>query len=135
MFGQRTLFSFIKRLFQQNHELYFMYSITMQFLMIVETLSSIEIDVIAAKKHVFLNFIEKYLRLKWKKNVNLLNYHYGMSEYPWIYSNKHDGKLWIWQVSQCVGIMQHSDYAKICFDRILTVSTNGMGGNNITEQF
>ena len=64
IFGQRTLFSFIKLLFQQNHELYFMYSITMQFLMIVETLSSIEIDVIVAKKHVFLNFIEKYLRLK-----------------------------------------------------------------------
>ena len=41
-----------------------MYSITMQFLMIVETLSSIEIDVIVAKKHVFLNFIEKYVRLK-----------------------------------------------------------------------
>ena len=68
----------------------------MQFLMIVETLSSIEIDVIVAKKHVFLNFIEKYVRLKWKKKVNLLNYHYGMSEYPWIYLNKHDCKLWIW---------------------------------------
>ena len=30
-------------------------------------LSSIEIDVIVAKKHVFLNFVEKYVRLKLKK--------------------------------------------------------------------
>ena len=40
----------------------------MQFLMI-ETPSSIEIDVIVAKKHVFLNFIEKYVRLKWKRKL------------------------------------------------------------------
>ena len=28
---------------------------------------SIEIDVIVVKKHAFLNFIEKCVRLKWKK--------------------------------------------------------------------
>ena len=28
---------------------------------------SIEIDIIGIKKHVFLNFLENYVRLKWKK--------------------------------------------------------------------
>ena len=33
----------------------------------MKTQSSIEIDVIVVKEHVFLDFIEKHVRLKWKE--------------------------------------------------------------------
>ena len=39
IFGQRTFYSLIKLLFQEKNELYFMYSITLLFLMIVYYLS------------------------------------------------------------------------------------------------
>ena len=45
------------------------------------TKSSIEIHVLKVKKkkHVFLNFVEKYARLKGKKSSCYYNYHYWMS--------------------------------------------------------
>ena len=52
-----------------------------------KTQSSLEIGVIVVKKHVFLNFMENYVRLKWKKKkvkviITII------IEYTWICLNK-----------------------------------------------
>ena len=96
---------------------------------------SIEIDVTVVKKHVSLNFIEKYVGLKWKKRVNIIII--IIIEYAWISINKQGSeyasspkhakflnmaKFWIWQGSQYVNATQRSEYAIICLDRIRNIS-------------
>ena len=89
--------------------------------------------------YIFLNFVEKYVRLKWKKRklmlsrLSLLN----MPEYVRWCLNKQDSeyalgpkyakilnmaKFWIWQDSQYVSVTQHSEYARKCLDRVLNIS-------------
>ena len=60
-----------------------------------------------------------------------------MSEYAWICLNKQDSenvlspkhakilnreKFWIWQGSRYVSVTQHSEYPRICLDRVLNIS-------------
>ena len=100
------------------------------------TQSSIEIDVTVVQKHVFLNFIENYGRLKWKrKKIDviipiIIGYAWlclkeqdseqaSCSKYPKLL---HMTKFWIWQGRQYVNIPQHSEYARMCLERVLNIS-------------
>ena len=69
IFSQRTFFSIIKLVFRGKCKFYlFYYSIIFKDrVLFKQSQLSIEIDVIVVKKHVFLNFVEKYVRLKQKK--------------------------------------------------------------------
>ena len=42
------------------------------------------------KKHVFLIFVERYVRLKWKKKVNVISI--IINEYAWMGLNKQDSE-------------------------------------------
>ena len=97
---------------------------------------SIEIDVIAVKKnHVFLNFVEKYVRLKVKKQGNVIII--IIIEYAWMCLYKrysewasapryakilNMAKFWLWQGSQYANVTQRSEYARLCLDRVLNIS-------------
>ena len=65
---------FLELIFWEKREFYLFYfnSIFKDRVVFKETQSSIAIDVIVVKKHPFLNFVEKYARLKWKKEVNVI---------------------------------------------------------------
>ena len=98
----------------------------------------VKIDVTGVKKYVFLNFVEKYLRLKWKKEVNVIIT--SIIEYAQIFQNvpkQQDSiyvsdlnmpNFWIWQSSECGRVVNmralHSvvnmtEYAMIDFWNIL----------------
>ena len=74
IFGQRTFFSIIKIAFRGKPEFYLFYynAIFKDGVLFKQTQSSIEIDVIVVKKYVFLNFVEKHVRLKRKKKLNVI---------------------------------------------------------------
>ena len=88
-----------------------------------KTQPSIEIDVIVVKKYVFLNFVEKYVRLTWKNKVNVTIA--IIIDYAWICVNKQGSeyasgrkyvkilnmaKFWIWQGSQNESVKQRTEY-------------------------
>ena len=89
-------------------------------------------DVIVVKKHVFLNVVEKYERLKWKKikltwlQLSLLD----MPEYTWMCLYKQDSEYALSpkyakilnMSSQYGSVTQHFAYVRICLDRVLTIS-------------
>ena len=67
IFGETVFFSIIKHVFGERREFYLYYydHIFKDCVLFRWTCSSIEIDVIVVKKHVFLNFLEKYVRLSY----------------------------------------------------------------------
>ena len=69
IFSQRTFFSIVKLVFRGNCKFYlFYYSVIFKDrVLFKQSQLSIETDVIVVKKHVFLNLVEKYVRLKQKK--------------------------------------------------------------------
>ena len=82
IFGQRTFFSITKLVFQEKCEFYLFYylnTISKDWILFKYTWLRIQIGIIAMKKHVFLNVLEKYVRLKWKKASQ---YYYN---YPVLY--------------------------------------------------
>ena len=136
---QRIFFSIIKLAFWEKREFrLFYYKATFKDSVLFElTQSSIEIGLIVVKKHVFLNFNGKYLRLKWKKKVDLV---ITFIWYAWIGLNKQDSeyassfkirsscpKFWIWQSSEYgrvlnMWVLHSTEYAKICLDHVLNIS-------------
>ena len=66
IFGQRTFFSIIKLVLRQKYKFYLFYYnvIFKDHILVKQTQPIIEIDIIVVKKHVFLNFVEKYVGLK-----------------------------------------------------------------------
>ena len=66
MFGQRTFFSVNKLVFRgkRGFSLLCCSAILKDRVLFKQTQSTIEIDVNVVKKHIPLNFIEKYVRLK-----------------------------------------------------------------------
>ena len=82
-----------------------------------------------------LNFIGKYVRLKWKTKVNVVIT--MIIEYAWMCPYKQDSeyaldpkyakiltmaKFWLWHISQYASLTQRSEYARICLDRLLDIS-------------
>ena len=53
-----------------------------------------ETDVILVNKHAVLNFVEKHVRLKWKKRKSMLSKLslLNMPEYAWICLNKQNSE-------------------------------------------
>ena len=86
MLGQRTFFSIIKLVSRGKREFYLFYykAFLKDRVLFKKTQPSIEIDVIVVKKHIFLNFFEKYIRLKWKKKVNVILSLLNMPDYAYI---------------------------------------------------
>ena len=80
IFGHRTFFLIIKLIFRGKSEFYlFCYNaILKDCVLFYWTQLSIKIDVTVVKKTFFiLNFVEKYVRLKWRKEIKCyFNYHY-----------------------------------------------------------
>ena len=74
IFDQRPFFSTIKLAFRGKPEFYLFYynAIFKDRVLFKQTQSSIEIDIIVAKKHVFLSFVESSVRLKCKKRKLML---------------------------------------------------------------
>ena len=66
IFCQKTFFSIITLDFRGKRELYLFYynAIFKDRVLCKQTQSNIEIDAIVVKKHLFLNFAEKYVKLK-----------------------------------------------------------------------
>ena len=64
IFGQRTFLSIIKFVSREKHEFYLFYykAIFKDCILFKMTKSSIEINTIVVKKHMSLNFVEKYVR-------------------------------------------------------------------------
>ena len=140
IFGQRSLFSFIKLAFREKLEFYLLYynAIFKDCILFKETQSGIKIDVIVVKKHMPFKFPWKVCKIEVKKNKSscYFNYHY------WIYFNmpecasikmilnisrvpnmsKFICKFWIWQVSQYVIVTQRYEYARICLDKVRNIS-------------
>ena len=90
----------------------------------------------------YLNFVENYVRLNWKKKVNVIMTMINMRECAqfsiispwWAYINRilnalspkcakilNMAKFWIWQSSQYTSVSQRSKYGRICLDRILNI--------------
>ena len=84
--------SITKLVFHVKRELYLFYynTIFKDHILLKQTQSSIEIDAIIVKKHVFFNFVEKYARFKWKKKVNVIIT--IIIEYAWMCLNKKDSE-------------------------------------------
>ena len=79
IFGQRTFFFIVKLVFREKCEFYLFCDNTIlkDCVLFKQTQLSIEIDIIVVKKHIFLNFVEKYVRSKRKKeSLSYYNYHY-----------------------------------------------------------
>ena len=57
-----------------------------------------------------VNFVEKYLRLTWKKEVNVITS--IIIEYDWICLNKQDS----------ASVTQRSEYARIALQHVLNIS-------------
>ena len=67
VFGRKTV---VKLTFRGKHESYlFHYNAILKDRVFKKTQSSIEIDVMVVKKHDFLSFVEKNVRLKRKKET------------------------------------------------------------------
>ena len=81
MFGQRTFFSVNKLVFRgkRGFSLLCCSAILKDRVLFKQTQSTIEIDVNVVKKHIPLNFIEKYVRLK----GYFLNLDPGPGPGPW----------------------------------------------------
>ena len=85
MFGQRTFFSVNKLVFRgkRGFSLLCCSAILKDRVLFKQTQSTIEIDVNVVKKHIPLNFIEKYVRLKgYFLNLDL-NLDTGPGPGPW----------------------------------------------------
>ena len=63
LFGQRTFFSITELVFRGKRDFYLFYynAIFKDSALFKQTQGIIEIDVIVAEKHVYLNSVEKYL--------------------------------------------------------------------------
>ena len=115
----------------------FIYSIVAIFLKFMYYLSrlirALKLTYCNLKTYFFLNFVEKYVQLKWKKKVN----NKLSILYAWICLNKQGSeyascpkdvkilnmaKFWIPHGSQYASVVNCSEYARICLDRVLNIS-------------